>query len=170
MLKTILLCSVLLLNTMTVRAQTVLSEARVDRLAAAIAYAEGFGKRGAIPTRYHNPGDIKAGKGVHFPGQRGVGKGHHVIFHTDKDGWEALRHQIRKMANGNSRHYNPDMTLRQIAKKYAARSRAWTNMVTKSLGIPETTKLRDFLFIDDLDIQPVLWTPSAPIPDILFAK
>ena len=45
---------------------------QVDVLAKAIGKAEGFGVPRTIPTRCHNPGDIKALRGYKFPGQRGV--------------------------------------------------------------------------------------------------
>src|SRR5579859_5530391 len=112
-----------------------LSADRVDKLAYAISRAEGFGLRGTIPTRYHNPGDIKVVRGVRFPGQRGIGKGGHVIFRTDVDGWAALKNQIVKMANGNSSFYNPDMTIMQVARKYATNHRPWAKRVAFELGV-----------------------------------
>jgi hypothetical protein len=121
---------------------------RVDKFAEAIAYAEGYGRPGVIPTRYHNPGDIKGVKGWRFPGQRALGKGNHVIFRTDADGWNALREQIRKIVDGRSKHYTADMTIAQMARRYAARSHNWTVMVTKKLGVPASTRLRDYLVPD----------------------
>src|SRR5690242_9219671 len=95
-------------------------DAKVVSLAQAIAKAEGFGVRGALPTRYHNPGDLKVEVGgQRYPGQCGIGKGSHVRFCSDRAGWIALYHQLDKVAVGESKHYTPDMTLAQFAKKYA---------------------------------------------------
>ena len=33
---------------------------KVERFAHAVAKAEGFGRKRTIPSRYHNPGDLKA--------------------------------------------------------------------------------------------------------------
>ena len=113
----------------------------------AIAAAEGFGVPNAIPTRYHNPGDIKFVAGYKYPGQIGIGKGGHVIFRNDAAGWAALNHQVHKILDGTSRHYNLDMTLRQIGKKYAENWRVWSNYVARELHCPPTTTLREIFGI-----------------------
>jgi len=111
--------------------------------ARAIAAAEGFGERGVIPTRYRNPGDIKYVVGYKYPGQIGIGKGGHVIFRSDAAGWAALNHQVHKMLDGTSQHYNLDMTLNQVGKRYAENWRVWANHVAKQLHCPPTTTLRE---------------------------
>ena len=117
---------------------------KLDALAAAIARAEGYGRRGKIPTKYHNPGDIKAHKGTRLPGQRRVGKGGHIVFYTDAYGWAALRDQIAKMRDGRSKQYNPDMTLTQIARKYATRWRPWLAIVSRELNVSPQMTLRQY--------------------------
>src|ERR1017187_634649 len=97
---------------------------RVQTLAQAIAKAEGFGKKGALPTRLKNPGDLKVVKNYKYPGQAGIGKGGHVKFRSEAEGWEALRHQIEKIVAGDSR-YTVNMTLREISKGYAGNHRVW---------------------------------------------
>jgi hypothetical protein len=114
-------------------------------LAHAIAKAEGWGTRGTIPTRYRNPGDLKAIRGYKYPGQGGVGKGGHVIFRSDAAGWAALYHQIEKMACGESRLYSPQMTLQQIGKRYAGSWRVWSKNVAHNLGVPVETTLAECL-------------------------
>src|SRR5262252_4125740 len=86
------------------RVQAFAQDAKVVSLAQAIAKAEGFGVRGALSTRYHNPGDLKiAVAGEKYPGQSGVGKGGHVRFCNDRAGWLALYHQIDRVAAGESK-------------------------------------------------------------------
>src|ERR1019366_6291608 len=100
------------------------SQNRVQELAFAIAKAEGFYKAGTIPSRYRNPGDLKAVKGYRYPGQAGVGKGGHVIFSSNAAGWAALEHQIEKIVEGTSR-FNINMSLEDLSKKYAGSWRTW---------------------------------------------
>ena len=117
---------------------------QVQTLAKAIAKAEGFGKAGALPSRYRNPGDLKAVRGYRYPGQVGVGKGGHVIFRSNDAGWAALEHQIDKMADGTSR-YNVNMTLEEISKKYAGSWRVWSTSVARNLGVTPGTSLWEVL-------------------------
>src|SRR5947209_5334458 len=77
-----------------------------QQLAEAIARAEGFYQKGSVPNRTHNPGDIRATRGEHYPGQVGLNKHGYIIFRNDRAGWAALNHQIDKMVEGESRHYN----------------------------------------------------------------
>jgi hypothetical protein len=118
---------------------------KIERFAHAIAKAEGFYRRGTIPNRYHNCGDLKAVKGFTYPGQVGIGKGRHVIFANDAAGWNALYHQINKMISGESRHYSPQMTINQIARFYAGNWRQWARNVSHNLGVPSTTTLAEVL-------------------------
>jgi hypothetical protein len=118
---------------------------KVERLAHAIAKAEGFYVKGSIPNRYHNVGDIKAVKGFKYEGQIRIGKGRHVIFATDEDGWRALYRQLTLIAQGYSKHYSMDMTLQQLAKKYAGNWRVFAKNLSHSLGVPQSTTLKEFL-------------------------
>jgi hypothetical protein len=113
---------------------------KIEQFAHAIARAEGFYRKGTIPNRYHNPGDLKAVKGFTYPGQVGIGKGRHVIFANYTAGWNALYHQIHKMLAGDS-HYSPSMTIEQVARKYAGNWRQWSRNVSHNLGVPATTTL-----------------------------
>ena len=122
-----------------------------DRLAAAIAKAEGFNTPGTIPYRFHNPGDLKSIRGQKYFGQVRVGKGGHIVFRNDAAGWYALRAQVEKMKGcGESRFYSPQMSLNDIAKKYAGNYRVWARNVAKNLNVrPEITLAELF------DIPPV---------------
>jgi hypothetical protein len=121
------------------------SASKVQDFAHAIAKAEGFYNRGTIPARYHNPGDLKF-VSVKYPGQVGIGKAGHVIFRNDAAGWAALTHQIEKAINGDSQFYNPSMTFRQVAKKYAGNYRVWLKNVTGVLGVDADMSIYDYMF------------------------
>jgi hypothetical protein len=83
-------------------------------LALAIAQNEGFGKSNAKPSRYHNPGDIKA-PWSGFPSD-GAGI---TQFPDIQTGQAALNHQASLIANG-SKNYNPNMTFDEAARKYTS--------------------------------------------------
>ena len=142
-MKRLFTVAALLLTTAVCSAQD-----RVGDLAKAIAKAEGFGTKRTLPTRNHNPGDIKAMKSYRFPGQVGVNK-QYVVFRNDKAGWEALRHQINKIVNGESR-YSVNLTLKQLGKRYAE-SGIWPKVVAKYLGVSPSTELWQIL-----DVPPTL--------------
>ena len=118
---------------------------RVQTLAEAIAKAEGYGRKRAIPTRYHNPGDLKAVRGWVYPGQIGIGKANHVRFRDDNSGWTALRHQVEKIISGSSQHYSVNMSLQEMSKHYAGNHRVWTKNVAHNLGVPQDTSLWEIL-------------------------
>ena len=118
---------------------------RIQTLAEAIAKAEGYGRKHAIPTRYHNAGDLKVVRGYTYPGQIGVGKANHVRFRSDQDGWAALRHQIEMIISGASTHYSVNMSLQEMSKHYAGNHRVWTKNVAHNLGVPQDTSLWEIL-------------------------
>jgi hypothetical protein len=121
-----------------------------QKLAHAIAKAEGFGARNSKPTRLHNPGDIRARRGNAYPGQVGVDKQGYAIFKTDRAGWAALDAQIDKIVTGASRFYSVNSTLRQLGRGYATSS-IWARNVAKNLGVTADTSLFDIL-----DVPPVI--------------
>ena len=129
-----------------------MSMSRPQALAGAIARAEGFYQRGTIPNRCNNPGDLKVVAGWRYPGQVGVCKGGHVHFKTAADGWAALMHQLDKIIDGTSR-YTVNMTLNQIARKYAANYRVWAHNVAHNLDVTPNTYLWEIL-----DVAPQLET------------
>jgi hypothetical protein len=123
----------------------------VDTFAHAVAKAEGFGIPRAIPTRCHNPGDMKALRGWQYPGQVGICKGGHVNFRNDAAGWAALHHQIQRILDGDSKHYTVDMTISQMGHRYAGFWSRWSKNVAKNLGVDKSTTLREYF-----DIPPTL--------------
>lgn len=119
---------------------------RVLAFGRAISIAEGFGKAGAIPTVYHNPGDLKPPDGSNnfWIGQTGVGKGGHAIFSSDAAGYSALYRQIRLWQSGKSRVIFPYFTFTQAAQKYAENWQPWLAHVTRELGVQPTDTLGDY--------------------------
>jgi hypothetical protein len=118
---------------------------KINDLATAISHAEGFGIRGAIPSRYHNPGDLKAHPdSLPLAGQVRLGKAGHIVFKDDEAGKAALRDYILKMMDGRSGHFHPNMTLNQVARVYAENWRPWVKAVSTELGVPPTTTLRAY--------------------------
>jgi len=123
---------------------------RTQDLAKAIARTEGFYKAGTIPNRLHNPGDIRARRGTHFPGQVGLNKRGYVVFRNDAAGWAALYHQIDKMIAGESTYYTVNMTLKQFSRKYAT-SPVWAKNMARFLQVTPSTTLAEIL-----DVPPVM--------------
>jgi hypothetical protein len=76
------------------------------RLAQIIARSEGFGKRGAIPTVRHNPGDLE-----HAPHGTVVQTGTPVAEPDDDTGWADLERQLELYAQRG-------LNLRQLQQVY----------------------------------------------------
>ena len=113
-------------------------ETKVHTLAAAVARTEGFGVNRALPTRLHNPGDIRSRLTHAYAGQVGLYHGY-VVFKTDYWGWAALERQIQRVIDGTSTKYDQSMTFAAIAKIYAA-SPQWSKNLCYLLKItPQTT-------------------------------
>jgi hypothetical protein len=151
---------------------------KVAQFATAVAHAEGFGIRHAIPTRYHNPGDLKSRRDLRkLPGQRALGKGDHIVFASDAAGWAALHDYITKMVDGRSRRFNPNMTIAQVSRVYAGNWRPWVKIVCRELDATPTTKLRDLLYEEEPAAPKVIFTEytlpnlgtSAPVQPMLVA-
>ncbi len=137
-------------------AQTV-DKQKVSEFATAVARAEGFGVKNAIPTRYHNPGNIRSTRnGHHYAGQVGLNRCGYVIFKSDAYGWKALNDQLELMASGQSAHYGTDMTITQVAKRYATGWRVWSKNVAHQLGVEPNTKLNEFFAVAPEPEVPVL--------------
>jgi hypothetical protein len=109
-------------------------DAKVARLAHAIAATEGFYHAGTIPNRYHNPGDIRSHSRHAYEGQVGLNRSGYVIFSSDQFGWAVLYEQIRKVLDDDSAYYNREMTFAEIAKIYAT-SPNWPKTLCKILKI-----------------------------------
>lgn len=143
----------------------VAAQVTVQEAAQAIAHAEGYGVKNAIPTVCHNPGDLK---GRSFPGQAGVCKGGHARFRNDAAGWAALYSQIDKILSGESHVYKPTMTLRQISRLYAGNSRVWLKNVTNALHVSADEQFGRILTDRDRLRMTILVKDSAPVDEPIF--
>ena len=165
-LRAFLLLAVFVILPLFASGQTVDSE-KVDAFAHAIAKAEGFGVKGAVPTRYHNPGDIRTfKKGARYPGQVGVNKHGYVIFKNDEAGFAALRENLRRMGSGESKYYGTSMTISKVAKLYATKWRVWAKNVSHNLGVEPSTTLRAYFKPTDVPAPAV--TFDAKLDPAIF--
>lgn len=110
----------------------------VQKIAQAIAVAEGFYVAGSRPARNHNPGDMTAdliGKSV--------GKdGPFVVYANDDDGWDNLYKQINLWLNGGSSHAGPNSSISDIAGFYTTTDQsAWAANVANHLGVSIDTSI-----------------------------
>ena len=111
----------------------------VERIARAIAFAEGFYKAGSLPQRAHNPGSLMLG-------DQGFGMiDGKTIFPTDLAGWSALYRQVEMMLSGTSKFYNAGMTILEVARIYTGGDspETWAVNVSKNLGVSTQTQLVD---------------------------
>jgi hypothetical protein len=168
--KLLLLLGLCLFPTL-MQAQSV-DKQKLNSLATAVAHAEGFGVRHAIPTRYHNPGDLKSARIYKkLPGQKALGKGDHIVFESDYAGWAALRDYLTKMVDGRSHYYNPNMTLAQMSRIYAGNWRPWLAIVTKELNVAPSVRLRDLLYIYEPEPPSIIMTiQTPPLPEFLHQQ
>ena len=117
-------------------------EEAVNKLADAIAYAEGFYVAGSRPARNHNPGNLTkdlTGKAI---GKDSI----YVVYANNADGWEALKKQVSAMLDNSSRIYNSAMSIMDMARKYTTTEQeAWAKNVASRLGVSTDTKLMDLV-------------------------
>lgn len=114
----------------------------IDKLADAIAFAEGYYVTNSRAWRNNNPGNIT----VDTTGT-GIGRdGMFIIYSTAEDGFEALKKQIQKMIDGTSAFYNVSMSIEEIANIYTATQPVeWARNVASRLGVTVETRLSDML-------------------------
>jgi hypothetical protein len=99
--------------------------AGIGLFAQAIAFAEGFGIAGAIPTVRHNPGDLE------YHGDTPD------TYTDDAAGWQALYLHLEKVADGRGipYGYSPDMTIDAFGRRYTATEQdAWIANVVAYLN------------------------------------
>ena len=110
----------------------------VQQFADAIAQAEGFYVSGSVPNRKNNPGDIES-------------SGQIIQYPTVNDGWQALYNQVYLMFYGGSAHYNPSMSITEVAWIYAdgaddpVGAQNWASNVAQALGVTTDTTLQNLL-------------------------
>lgn len=113
----------------------------IGKLAAAIGRAEGFGPVENLPTKINNPGDLELG-------DLGLGtQAAKTVFSSIAEGWSALRREIEIIANGQSKYYNADTTIADMAKLWTGGDNAdsWAQNVASALGVTPQTRLGDVL-------------------------
>ncbi len=136
MLAAIVACALLWLamKTKTLTMQAPLLPGTVERIARAIARAEGYYMRSSVPNlpqRRNNPGNLKL-------------KGNEITaFASAEEGWQALYRQVERMLTGASRHYKPWQTIREIALIYTGgdKPEAWAGIVARELRVTPQTRL-----------------------------
>ena len=123
---------------------------KIQQFAKAIAKAEGFGVKGSVATRYHNPGNMKALTAHSYPGQCGLEKRRgYIVFCNDNAGWQALYRLVARFLDGESTRYNLNMTFFEFGKRYAGPS-IWAKNVSKNLGVSVHTALWEFFEVPPL--------------------
>lgn len=119
----------------------------VKDLAKAIAFAEGFGIKGAVPTRAHNPGDLKI---PGTPPELKTGEEGITIFPDDESGWNALYSQLIRIQTSRSHIYRLDMTLSEFSTHWTdTQESSWLSNVIYKLrqegyDIDKNTTLGDY--------------------------
>ncbi len=122
----------------------------IPRLAELIAAEEGYGIPGALPTRDHNPGDLR-----HSPHSFHSSDAPDAIGEIDTpvDGWNDLVRQLALYA-GRA----PAMTLAQAIYDWAPpsenNSAAYLAYIVKGLGVSSDTPLTDALQIPGIGAFP----------------
>jgi hypothetical protein len=107
----------------------------VQRIAKAIAKAEGFYVSGSVPSRAHNPGDLKLG-------DKGYGTiDGKTIFPSDSQGWQALYHEVQLILDGKSAYYQPSMSIADIGNIYSGGDPNWAQNVADDLGVDVDTQI-----------------------------
>ncbi len=122
---------------------------RIEKFALAIREHEGW-YQGSRSWRNLNPGNLKFNNQYKSIGQDKDG---FARFRVYEDGFNALCHQLTIACNGESKVYNPEMTLLDFFNVYAPSGDgqnnpiAYATAVSKKIGITVDTKLKDILTI-----------------------
>jgi hypothetical protein len=113
---------------------------RIDKLADAFAFAEGFYVNGSRPQRNNNPGDLTRALGFPTIGMDDM----YVIFATVTDGWNALKKLIELMLTNQSTIYTSNMTIYEVAQYYTTTQQTeWATNVALRLGVSPFTKISE---------------------------
>jgi hypothetical protein len=115
--------------------------AGVQKLAQAIATAEGFYVSGSRPARNHNPGDMTQD----LIGKATAMDGPFVVYGSDGDGWANLYAQINLWLAGQSAHATPDSTISDLSSFYTADNQTtWALNVANAAGVTVDTPISVF--------------------------
>jgi hypothetical protein len=108
----------------------------VKTFAQAIARAEGFYVRDSIPSRAHNPGDLKVSNKPTLPGTS------ITQFASDDEGWQALYKQLWLIVTSKSSVYDLGMSIDDMAHEWTATEQsAWASNVALYSGADRSTPL-----------------------------
>jgi hypothetical protein len=125
--------------------QLFVSQAIIQKIAAAIAFAEGgYNLDGSNkndysrPSRNHNPGDLKGNFAGTAIGQDPQG---FDVYANDSDGWNALYRQVTLWLTNRSAVAGSGSTIAELGVRYTTTQQAgWINNVSSALGVsPDTT-------------------------------
>jgi hypothetical protein len=108
----------------------------IKRFARAVAYAEGYGIPGAIPTVANNPGDLVLPGWSPTMGSAGI-----AVFDSADYGWNRLYRQLGLIVAGNSQVYALDDTIASMGLKWAGGDSNWSKNVAAHLNVPASTPL-----------------------------
>ena len=113
----------------------------VMELAKAMAKMEGFGIPGALPTRNHNPGDLRRSKYQLFV------KDGFAYFSEDEMGWQALVYDLCiKITGKSTTGITPESSLRDLIYKWTATDRyAYLMFVANKLGVTFDYQIKNFV-------------------------
>ncbi len=125
------------------------SEELILKFSRAIAQEEGFFVANSVPARAHNPGDLTDDGDLGFGTIQTAGAhgAEITIYGTDADGWAALYRKVRRMLSGASHTYTLDMTILEVAIKYAG-DPVWAKNVAAALGVNMRTTLAEIAQAD----------------------
>jgi hypothetical protein len=117
-----------------------LTDSGVQRIAQAIAFAEGFYVNGSRPQRNHNPGDMTQD----LIGRKIGMDGAFVIYSSDDDGWSNLYKQVEMWLGGSSSHASASSTISDLSSFYTTTDQAaWATNVANQLGVSIDTPIGD---------------------------
>lgn len=112
--------------------------AAVQKIALAIASAEGFYKSGSRPQRNHNPGDMTrdlVGRAVGTDGP-------FQVYATDADGWADLYRQIELWLSGESNNADSSSTIEDLSGFYTTTEKtSWAVNVANALNVSIDTPI-----------------------------
>lgn len=110
----------------------------VQKIAQAIAFAEGFYVSGSRPARNHNPGDMTQD----LIGKKVGTDGAFVVYATDEDGWNNLYKQVTLWLEGGSSHATAESTITDLSSFYTTTDQAaWATNVANKLGVSLDTPI-----------------------------
>lgn len=88
----------------------------IERLGEAMAVFEGFYLVGSIAQRNHNPTNL-----IYSPYRAGTKDGF-AYFNTDGEGWDATQYQLQLIFDGQSKYYQPTMSIMAFISVWASTS------------------------------------------------